>query len=241
MRSMSAIAAGALTAMAGSMLISCSGEAGDRADSNVVQELQHRREAASRVAPYDEVEDLLPNRTYQMGSGPIWQYSTVVVKGRFGSATAGKAYSADDSPSGVEVPFDGPAEWRTFHVSVTPDEVIAGRLPAGNLTMGLALSGTADVKKVEKDLASLGEVVLFLGPSDVYAYADGVLGSVDSGELIGQVDSTGKVTFPVLKDGEKAGFDDVTLDNLAAAAKGPRVEVQLDASGATVLSEKTVS
>lgn len=193
-------------------------------EPSVLDQLRDRRQAASRTLPYDSITDLLPNTTYRMGEGPEFQFSTVVITGTFGDVTPGRAYGPEESADGLEVPFDSDdALWRTYHVEVDVDRVLAGVRPSDPVVMGLALNGSADLAGVREDLVELGTVVLFLGPSQVFEYADGVLGSAQDGELIGTLSADGSITFPVLSREDSAALaNGVTVASLEAAAQTGR-------------------
>ena len=218
-----------------SLVTGCSGSS-----PKVVDQLLNRRVASTRTQPYDSFSDLLPNHTYRMGEGPEFRMSDVVVLGSLGAVAAGKAYSAEESPRGVEIDFySSEAAWRTYHVQIKVDKVLAGSLRGDAPTMGLALGGDADIDGVTKDLRDLGKVVVLLRPSPVFDYATGLLGSTEDGAFIGQVDASGRVTFPVLsKDEARSLAPDLTVDDITAAAAEPDVSVLLDASGSSVISER---
>lgn len=209
--------------------------------SAVMEQLQGRHQAAARTKPFDALIDLLPNRTYQAGDGPEWSYSSSVVIGRFTAVEPGRAYSAEDSPSGVEVPFDSPdVAWRTFHATVKVDRVVAGRALKAGEKVGFSFGPDLSPDEVLSGLADLGTVLLFLDESSrVFSYEPGVLGSAWDGELVAQVDSEGNLTFPALEgDGEGLPFRVTTVDGLEAAGRTPGERITLDPTGAEVLSRK---
>ncbi|KRE60146.1 hypothetical protein [Nostocoides sp. Soil756] len=211
--------------------------------SAVIEQLQGRHDAAARTKPFDSLVDLLPNRTYQAGDGPQWRYSSSVVVGHFTAVEAGRAYSAKDSPSGVEVPFDSPdAAWRTFHATVKVDRVVAGRALKEGEQVGFSFGPDLSPDEVLNGLESLGTVLLFLDESSqVFSYAPEVLGTAWDGELVAQVDSEGNLTFPALQgDNEAPPFRVTSIDGLEAAARSPGERITLDPTGAEVLSRKPV-
>ncbi len=210
--------------------------------TSVVEQLQGRNAGASRVQPYESLTDLLPNRTYRAGDGPQWSYSSSVVVGHFTSVEPGHATSGQDDPSRVDVPFESPdAASRTFHAIIAVDRLVAGRALRADDRVGFALSPDLSTDDVQRDLKDLGTVLLFLCDSPVFDYAPNVLGTVQDGELIAQVDPDGTLTFPAHEAADDAGSTrvrGVSVDQLAAAALTPGESISLDPSGAEILSRK---
>ncbi|WP_299446346.1 hypothetical protein [uncultured Phycicoccus sp.] len=220
-----------------SLLMAGCSAAGDNA---VVTQLHARNDAVARAKPFDSLVDLLPNRTYRTGDGQPWTFSSSVVVAHFTSVEPGRAYSAEDSPGGVDVPFDSPhAAWRTYHAALTVDRLVAGRALKTNERVGLSLGPDLSIEDVERDLKDLGPVLLFLDESSpVFAYDPEVLGTVWDGELIAQVGASGDLSFPALEDGEGLPFRVASIDALEAAGRTPGESITLDPSGAEVLSRK---
>lgn len=211
--------------------------------NDVVEDLRARNEGLSRVRLFQSLPDLLPNRTYILENGKSFTLTQAVVLGTFGDVEPGRAYSAVESPSRVQVPFDSDdAAWKTFHAHVTVSEVIGGDTVAADQTVGLALSPGRDAGGVEAALRELGSVVLFLQTSPVFAYSPGTLGIVADGELLGQVDADGGISFPVIESDEGVPFwaRGATVASLTEEARGPQRQRQLDSAGLTVVSETVV-
>ncbi len=216
---------------------------GASSSTSVIDALQARHEAASRVQPFESLTDLLPNRTYRMGEGPEWSYSSSVVQGRITDVEPGRAYSAKDSPSGEQVPFDSSdAAWRTFHATIAVDKVIAGRALTNDERIGFAFGPDVSADDVGQQLKSLGTIVLFVHDSPVFDYAPNVLGTVWDGELVAQVTDNGDLTLPVLEksDGGQLG-PTLSVGELESAGRATGEHIQLDASGATVISRQPAS
>lgn len=209
-------------------------------DTNVIDALKARHEAASRVQPFESLTDLLPNRIYRMGEGPEWSYSTSVVQGRITAVEPGRAYSAKESPSGESVPFDSSdAAWRTFHATIAVDKVVAGRALTSDERIGFAFGPDVSTEDAAQQLKSLGTVVLFVRDSPVFDYAPNVLGTAWDGELIAQVTASGDLTLPVLeKNDEGQLVRTASLTELETAGRGAGENIQLDASGTTVISRQ---
>lgn len=209
-------------------------------DTNVIDSLKARHDAASRVQPFESLTDLLPNRTYRMGEGPTWSYSTSVIQGRITAVEPGRAYSAKDSPNGESVPFDSSdAAWRTFHATIAVDKVIAGRALTSDERVGFAFGPDVSSEDAARQLKDLGTVVLFLRDSPVFAYAPNVLGSAWDGELIAQVNDGGNLTLPVLEKNEEGQLvRTASVAELETAGRGAGESIQLDASGTTVESRQ---
>lgn len=206
----------------------------------VVNELGSRSSGASGARPYSSLVELLPNRTYRMGTGPEWTYSSTVVVGRFTEVQPGRATSAQDDPAGIVVPFDSSeAASRTFHARFAVDHLVAGQPLGEDERVGLAFGPDISVEEVERGLRDLGTVLLFLRDSPVFAYAPNVLGTAEDGRLIAQVATDGSLKLPLLDEEASAGLvRETTVSDLEAAARAPGEDVALDASGAVVLSRR---
>ena len=202
---------------------------------SLVEALRSRHQVADAAAPYRDVAELLGNTTYRIGSLSPVARTEAVVRGRVTDVGEGRAFEAEgeDSPGGTRIQFDDPqAQWRTFHAVVEVAEVISGSA-ADTITVGLALGPDLEVETVRRDLVGLGELVLFLDRSPVFAYDVGVHGTVGDGAFLATLDSQGRMGLPVLTVEESAqllaGVE--TIDDLRAAARDPAVVIRLDATG----------
>lgn len=85
---------------------------------------------------------------------------------------------------------------------------------ASEVTVGVTFDAGFDFEQIEKDYVGLGEVVLFLEQSPVFAYQPGVYGILDNGLMVGTIDEQDGVDFPLVRD--RAGFvsDDLTVEDL---------------------------
>ncbi|NHA69803.1 hypothetical protein [Phycicoccus flavus] len=230
-------ASGVVLLVAALVLLGGCGLGGDP----VLEELRGRGQGAGAVRPYDSLVDLLPNRTYRMGEGLEWTFSSSVVVGRFTEVEPGRAYAAADSPGGVAIPFDSPdAEWRTVHATLEVDRVVAGRPLRADERVGFSFGPEVSLDDARRGLADLGTVLVLVDDaSPVFAYAPEVSGTAGDGGLVARVDDDGTVTLLAPDDGEGATALDVpSVDELAAAGQGPGEDVLLDASGAEVLARR---
>jgi hypothetical protein len=206
----------------------------------LVEALHARHEGGATVRPFDSLDDLLANRQYQVGEGVARPLTDAVVIGHFLQVGPGQGFtvSGNDAPGGTVTDFDDPqALWRTIHGTFMIDAVISGSTSSPTAIVGFAFGAETSTTQIEKDLVSLGPVVLFLNHSEVFAYDKRVFGTVLDGALLAPVSPDGEIDLPALDEGERATFlsEAPTLSALRTAAARPGSVIQLDPSGAVVV------
>lgn len=196
--------------------------------------------SALELRRYARLIDLLDNVSFRSPSGPRQPLTDAVVVGRIVSTSMGRAF--DDGEDGgtvaepsTEVPWDDPrSDWKTVHLIVEVDEVISGSAP-GQIMVGLSLGAATDDRVVRAGLSRMGTLLLFLqhGRSPVFDYDRSVFADVEGGRLIALLDDRGRITLPMLQSdlAESLREGAHTLDELRAAATGPRREVLVNEFG----------
>ncbi|MGH9156714.1 MAG: hypothetical protein ACRD1K_12960 [Acidimicrobiales bacterium] len=173
---------------------------------------------------------------FRVDSKPARSLAEAVVLGTISKVEPGKGFVVDavDSPSGQVVDFADPkALWRSFHLIVSVRESLGGISVPDTVRVGIAFDGASDVKAVEQGLMALGDVLLFLERSPVFAYDPGLYGIVEDGALLATLDARGQIRLPA-KDADEAASlltGGNTLEALRRASTGQlrTVEVRLDA------------
>ena len=208
--------------------------------------LQSRLESVIRLPPlYRSASDLLGNVLYVEEARPGKAITDAVVVGRVSGVAAGYGFAeptdaAEDAlpGDGVRVPFDSPdAIWRTVHIAVEVEEVLTGRVSgdADRMLVGLAIGNVnVDEHLLREGLMALGRSVWFVrAGSPVFSYDSSLYADIEDGQLIAEVASDGRISFPMLEaDGAPASFlGHPTLSQLREASKKPVQEVQLRREG----------
>jgi hypothetical protein len=191
--------------------------------------------ADSGSRPFDSLDDLLGNVVYKMGDEPAAPLTDAVIVADIIDVSPGSGFriEGNDAPGGIETGFDDPrALWRTVHVKVSVVSTVSGSVGDEPL-VGLSFGPDTPIGDIDRELRSLGQVLLFLNRSPVFAYAPEVYGTVMDGALVGTVRSDGSIRFPVLEsEDEKALLHEVsTIDELEAAGDGPKRLVRLNPDG----------
>jgi len=198
-----------------------------------------RGSATSGRKAYDSIDDLLPNVSYVSTDGRRSEAVEAVVVGRVTSVAPGVGFEprpegdVERQPGtgdgdGDVVDFDDPnAMWRTVELKVTVDSVIAGDIKAESVDVGYVIAPIDDFESVASGFVALGDVVLLLDRSVVFAYNPGLYGVVSNGRLLLQVASDGELALPFENEEESRDLmrDVHTLDALKAAASAPKREM----------------
>lgn len=220
-----------------------SGSAGPTDETHAVEHLAEalgaRHEAAAGARPFDSVVDVLPNTHYQRPDGTTEPLTELVVVGRITDVAQGRGFyvEGDDAPGGIETSFEDPrALWRTVHAQVAVESVLPPGPELQSVVVGLAFGSGTPFEVPAEGLPALGDVVLFLQKSPVFAYDPQIYGIVQDGALLADVGAGGELSLPALDDSEEAELltPASTVEGLRAAAKAPRRVVQLDATGVRV-------
>lgn len=226
------------------VLPACAGGAGGTQGgagrkSDVIVQMRARHDAAGGSRPFDSIGRLLSNTEYKMPGDPARPLTEAVVIGEVVDVVPGRGFRVEgnDAPGGLETEFDDPrALWRTVHVSVQVDTLLSGAVKESPVVVGFAFDPSTSFEDVEEQFRSIGEVLLFLNRSPVFAYDDLVYGTVMDGALLGVIGEDDNIQLPVLENDEEAGLlkGASTLEQLRAAGQEPHQVIQLDASGVPV-------
>jgi len=195
------------------------------ADRRYIAELRAGLENIDRAAPYHRhLEDLLPNRRYQIGAEKEFVLSERVVVGEFVGGAPGKGFRGTGATLGFH---DKSAAWRTMHLKFRVDEDLAGDGP-NPVTVGLGVD--TDWERARDGMMSLGRSVLFLSPSPVYAYDPSLLAIVEDGAMIATIDSDSRLALPLIREERASQLLErtSTVAELRAEAHHPARTVPLE-------------
>jgi hypothetical protein len=219
-----ASSAAAVTAAA-LLLASCGSDpagpaAGDDARAYAFNAIKNAQSVGTGFGP-QTLADALPNQPHRLPDGTIITFSDALVFGRVVDVEKGEArvHTGDDEYKVTE--FDDPAaDERSVNVSVKVEETLAGEATGPVLVFRMGLMGASDAETYIDGLRSLGDVVVAV--KAVEDGADrGVLYPILSGASIGQVDSSGNLSYVGMED-QKAflqGLDTLTELRMAARMK----------------------
>lgn len=174
--------------------------------------MQQKPDFAGSAPAYDTLEEALPNRIYESRATAMsGTASDVVVRGEVDAARQGGAFAAsfENGEEHVhELPFDSPdAQWKTGHIEVRVDSVIAGDYTENRIVLGLSFSPNIDFDRFAASVQSLGDVVVLLtSEAPVYDYAEDVYGVVGPGEFeyFATVAEDGSLSLPFIADESEA-------------------------------------
>lgn len=189
---------------------------------------------SARVPTARTVEELLPNRLFEVSEGRFESVSASVVVGEPTAVRPGAAYDWSDmtgDETSSRVDFSDPdAETRTWLVTLAVHEVLGGVDPvhdgsADEVTVSLTSSGAlADGEALAARVEALGRSVWFLSGVD-----DGgdVLRVPWDGGAVAAVGVDGNLSFPFLPEARVDGSwpDSLRLDCLRALAAQPDQQV----------------
>jgi len=183
----------------------------------------------------------LPNTTYTLyGEGkkvivsaPL---SHLVLTGHFTSSEVFSSASWADDDSSKQLGENEPADTRILHLGFATNEVIAqgdGITQPDHIVVSLTVMGDQDANAIGQSLIDIGETVLFLEKPYAPSKDDGWSVSL-AGALIGRLDPSGNITFPILSRLQQSSSgtfghveDTTTLSILRNAAAKPNVDVSL--------------
>lgn len=197
-------------------LVGCSSNSSEETGSA----LQHQRDraaASSYERPWSsatELVEFIDQNHDREGFGGMR-----AVKGEFVEVERGIGMNwveSADADEMVTLPYGSrEAVVESVHFTFKVDENLAPHAEAnsGLITVGLTFDAGFDFDQIERDYLGLGEVVLFIEQSPVFAYQPGTYGIINDGQLVGVVDKEGSVDFPLV---DTAGFApaDLTVDGL---------------------------
>lgn len=201
-------------------------------------ELRARGGAATRNVWYRTLDELLPNVQFAApGESPDSITDTAIV-GEIVEVTKGRGFVVNgaDSTAGMPVEFDRrDARWKTVHLTVRANQLLAGHGVPSTIEVGVALDGSVDFNRVAQGFKELGTVVLFLYKnSPVFSYDPRLYSIVEDGTLLVVVDQrTGELSLPGV-DGERAKTllgTTSTLDALERRAKAAPYTILLRVDG----------
>jgi hypothetical protein len=232
------VAGATAAAIAALTLVGCGAKA---EGPHAMDALRQRHEQGSTLTTFRDVAELVDTTTFRTGTKAAAPVTDAVVRGTVTDVTPGRAFTVkgEDAPDGTLTSFDdGDAQWRTFHLTVNVAETLSGSTAGNPIVVGVAFGPDATLERVRSDMKALGEVVLFLNHSPVFAYDKSVYGTVGDGAFIAPVDGSGVLTLPALDAREARSLlkRGGSVAALRSAAKGPKVVVQLDPTGTQRLS-----
>lgn len=200
----------------------------------VIDGMRALNSRADKIRYHESLVELLPNTKFQVGRGSPTALAESVVVGRLVSVQRGRAFftPGNEEPRSAEDEFDDrQVQWRTVHAELEVEQSVAGT-KVDRPTVGFAFLAAPNFRIIERCLARLGRVLLFLRTSGAFDYAPTVFGTVDDGSLIGLVDDEGGITLPVADDPEGRLLNGAsTLAELTDAAERPERVIRLAASG----------
>jgi|GEM_PF-2872885 len=235
----------ATTAVTATFLIACSTtQPGGFAKVDPFKELASitASSAGSWTMDPPSLTGALPNTTYTLyGEGkkvivsaPL---SDLVLAGHFTSSEVFSSTIWADDDSSKQVGENEPADTRILHLGFATNEVIAtgdGIAQPDHLVVSLTIMGAQDANAIGQSLIDIGETVLFL--ERPYAPSEDNGWSVSlAGALIGRLDPSGDITFPILSRLQQSSSSDTfshvedttTLSVLRNAAAKPDADVSL--------------
>ena len=194
---------------------------GDESDSRSGAALDHQVLRSSGDAierPWSNVNELssfIAENHERDGFGGLQS-----VSGRFTSVEPGigmRWEEAADSDRMIVLKYGDPdAVVESVHFTFEISDRLAPHTARAQseVTVGVTFDAGFDFDQIEKDYLGLGEVVLFLEQSPVFAYQPGVYGILDNGLMVGVVDDSGGVEFPLVS--ERVGFvpENLTVEDL---------------------------
>lgn len=188
-----------------------------------------REGSVMRAAPERTLEDLLPNRSFSVDGEPARSLTAGVVVGTVDAIEPGAAYVAgQDSPGGIEVPFDDPdALWRLMIASLDVERSVGSLPDAGAVRVVLPIGGDVDPASFSRDVEAMGTVIAVLDRPGAFEVDPSAHPVHWDGVFLAPVDADGSFTFAALGDSAEefqAGLD--TVDEVMTAAHGPEVVVE---------------
>lgn len=183
-------------------------------------------EAGSAQYPYDSFESLtrLVSERAESDGGMM------IITGRITAVDPGASFTwaVEDEEADArgeqrtQLKYGDKESWiDTIHLQVEVDSHIAGPKAPATLTVGVAMNPGIGIDAARKDYGSLDSLVFFLRKSPVFDYEPELWGVIQDGSLMGELDESGTITFPLVDEPEVMQLDPergIQLDDLVTAA-----------------------
>jgi hypothetical protein len=186
----------------------------DLARDPLVDAMRGRFETGQRSCWPASLAEALP------GSGSDCEAGDGLVSGVLSPATEGSAFR-DHAEGSRPTDWDDPdADWRSFHLDLTVEDVLRGKLDSGTVPIGFTTGPNINLDQVQHSLSEIfgsQRVIVFLNSqSSVFAYASGRSAISADGLLILRETSSGTLEAPLLPpaESERLFGEDVRLPDL---------------------------